>query len=188
MRDVEATAGAFHRACVASGVGYAFVGGIAVLAWGQPRATADVDALVDLPADRVARLVEKLAGEGLVADRRALSAALTSGGHATVEDTLGAFHVDVKVARTDEEVAEVGRAVSVAVAGHELRIASPEDTVAFKLLFGSPQDLADARSILVRQAKRMDASRLRDVARALRVEARLDAALAEAGSDGPLPP
>lgn len=46
-RRPEETAAAFAAAAAEVGVGYAFIGGLAVTTWGQPRATEDVDCLLD---------------------------------------------------------------------------------------------------------------------------------------------
>jgi hypothetical protein len=56
VRELEDLALAFDRACRTAGVEYAYVGGIAVIAWGQPRTTMDVDALVRLVASKTAAL------------------------------------------------------------------------------------------------------------------------------------
>jgi hypothetical protein len=174
VRGVEDTALAFGRAARETGVPYAFVGGIAVMAWGQPRATADVDALVALPPERVAAFVRALARHGLNVDARDLEDSLADGSYVTIFDDGSGFHVDVKIAARPEERAELERALDVPFRSDLLRIVSPEDTVAFKLHFGTPQDLQDARSILVRQEGRLDTARLRDFARRLGVERALD--------------
>jgi hypothetical protein len=49
----------------------------------------------------------------------------------------------------------------------------------FKLKFGSPQDIQDARSILVRQAGRLDMARLRALAETIGVRTALDALVSE---------
>lgn len=64
MREIEALALAFDRACRRAGVEYAFIGGVAVMAWGQPRATMDVDALVGIDADRATALARAARGGG----------------------------------------------------------------------------------------------------------------------------
>lgn len=170
MRSVEELAVAFHRACEAVDVPYAYVGGIAVLAWGQPRSTADIDTLLDVDAEDASDLAEALEGEDLTLDPRDLRDAFDDDSHVTVLDARSPFHVDVKLALTTEEKREVRDAVEVPLDAGPVRIAPAEDTVAYKLHFGTPQDLQDARSILVRQAGRLDLDRLRDVAERLGVD------------------
>lgn len=113
--------------------------------------------------------------EGLLVDPGDLIDAIREKSHATVVDTDSALHVDVKIALTPEEREEVADGQEVAFGGARLRIVGPEDTIAYKLLFGSPQDLADARSILVRQGHRIDRARLEAPCARLDVTGRLGA-------------
>jgi hypothetical protein len=158
---------AFDRACRSAGVSYAFVGGIAVMAWGQPRATSDVDALVDLPE------------EGLQLDPRDVQDARADRSHVTVFHEASGFHVDMKLVETPAEREEIARGVSVKLVDGAVVVPPPEETVAYKLLFNSEQDLKDARSILVRQEGHLDVARLRELARGLGVADALEALLHE---------
>lgn len=180
MRALEDTAVAFHRACAESGIAYAVIGGFAVSTWGQPRATHDIDALLDVPGPAaVPRIVERLQAEGLSVSAQDLLDALRDGSHVTLFDEATTFHVDVKLARTAQERAQVAEAVQVPFHGAHLRVARAEDTVAYKLRFGSEQDLKDARSILVRRQGLLDMERLQGLARQLGVEAALTRLLGE---------
>ena len=177
MREFEETALAFDRACRGAGVGYAFIGGMAVIAWGQPRTTNDVDALL-APPRTFSRLVASLAAEGLSASVEDFEDSMTDRSHVTVFDARGRFHVDVKLALKESEREQVAEAADIVMDGGRLRIASAEHTVAYKLVFGSEQDIKDARSILVRQEGKIDLARLRTLARRLDVEDALDDLLA----------
>lgn len=183
MRSVEDTAVAFDRACRASGTAYAFVGGVAVAAWGQPRATTDVDALVVLAPEQADPLRDALLVEGLSVAARDLHDALREGGHVTVFDEQSHFHVDVALARTPAEREEVERAVDLNFLSGNVRVVRAEDIIAFKVLYGTPRDLQDARSILTRQAGRLDHAHLLALARRLRVEDALVGLMASSARD-----
>lgn len=155
---------------------------MAVITWGQPRFTADVDTLVQLEHHKHASFVAALGAHGLDIDADALEDARNDRSHISVFDRASTFHVDIKLARTAEERAQIDAAHSVSLGDGRLRIATAEDTVAFKLLYGSPQDLQDARSIVWRQGDALDHDRLRRLAARLDVEDRLDALLAESGT------
>jgi hypothetical protein len=171
VRALEDTAVAFHRACLESEVAYAVIGGFAVSTWGQPRATSDIDALLDVRGpDAIPPLVEKLKAEALSVSAQDLLDALRDGSHVTVFDEETSFHVDIKLARTAHERAQVAEAIQVPFHGAHLRVARAEDTIAYKLRFGSEQDLKDARSILVRRQGALDMARLDGLARRLGVE------------------
>lgn len=163
MDDIERMALAFDKACRRAGVTYAFIVGMAVITWGQPRFTADLDTLVQIKATQDAVFAEALAAEGLRLDAR------EDPSHLSIFDKKSQFHLDVKLAITPEEIDQVENARSVILGGNTLRVASPEDTVAFKVAYGSPQDIQDARSILVRQQSRLNLDRLHRTARRLDV-------------------
>lgn len=179
MRELEDVALAFDRACRQAGLDYAFVGGLAVMAWGQPRATVDIDVLLDYTEEDVHGLDRALGDEDLTVQQRDLRLSLEDGSHVTVFDEHSRFHVDVKPALGDLERDEVDRAEEVRFEGAHLRFAPPEETIAFKLHFGSPRDLEDARSVLARQRERIDEDRLTELARRLGVEDELAALRAE---------
>lgn len=174
MRSIEDVALAFSRACEAANVRYALVGGVAVLAWGQPRATMDVDALVQLKEKALPPFVEALAHENFQVSAEDLSLAIQERSHATVFDQTSPLHVDVKPAQTPEELQEVEDAVDVPYQQGRLRLARPEDVIAFKLKYGTPQDLGDARSVLVRQRGKLDLGRLQRTAARLGVLKQLE--------------
>lgn len=186
MRGIEEVALAFDRAMDAADVPYVIVGGIAVMAWGQPRATMNIDALVALAPDDVDRFAEAAGAESFQVDRYAIQQAFEDQSHVTVFDQESAYHVDVKLAMSAEERAEVEAAVVVPFEGGDLRIAPPEEVVAWKLKFGAPQDLQDARSVVVRQGGDLDMGRLVSLAGRLGVEKELERLMADVGrgSDG----
>jgi hypothetical protein len=158
-REVEEAAAAFARACDQAGVAYALVGGMAVNAWGSPRATRDIDCLLDLPAGRDAGLTLALRAEEFRADGRD-SQQREDRSHVSIFDERSSYHIDCKLARSPEERAQVAEACEVPLPKGRVRVARPEDTLAYKVKFGSPQDLADTHSIAVRQAGKLDEERL----------------------------
>lgn len=160
MRGIEEIALAFDAACRDAGVGYAFIGAMAVMAWGEPRATQDVDALVEISADKIEPLQSALRARGLSVDPRDLLDAMGDGSHVTVSALDSIFYVDAKLARSPIERRQVAEAGEVPFGSALLRVVRPEETIAFKLSFGTPKDIQDARSILVRAEGGLDRARL----------------------------
>lgn len=160
MPGVDETALAFDRAARKADTRYAFMGAFAVMAWGEPRATSDVDTLLAYTEAQVPGLVLALRSEHLTVDPRDLVDALRDGGHVTVFHEGSVFWLDVKPARSAAELVEVDEAAEVEIRGQHLRIVRPEETIAFKLAFGSPKDEQDALSILTRQDGALDEARL----------------------------
>ncbi len=100
----------------------------------------------------------------------------------TIFDARSSYHIHCKPAATSEEHAQVQGAAEVTLPQGRLRVARTEDTIADKTLFGSPQDLQDVRSILVRQRGRLDLERLRTLAGHLGVGLKVEALIREAES------
>lgn len=160
MPGVDDLALAFDRAAQKAGVTYAYMGAFAVMAWGEPRSTSDVNTLVLYDEARVPALVSALRAEGSSVDPRDLLDALREGGPVSVFHEGSVFWLDAKVAKSAVEREQIADAASVIVRGQALRIVRPEETIAFKLAFGTPKDVQDARSILVRQEGALDEARL----------------------------
>ena len=160
MRGIDDVALAFDAACREAGVSYAFAGPMAVMVWGEPRATTGIDAMAEVSASSSSRFVTSLRAQGFTIDPRDLEDSLRDGSHVSIFAEDSVFWVDLKVAQRPAERREVAEAVEAPVRGARLRIVGPEETVAFKLKFGSPKDLQGATSILVRQKGRMSDEKL----------------------------
>lgn len=170
MRELEEVALAFHRACQEADVAYAFMGGLAVMAWGQPRATVDIDALLSYQPEDIQAFGEALKGQALDLEERGMHLALKDGSHVTIFDDLSPFHIDVKPALEPLEQEEIQSAHEVTLADSNLRFAPPEHAIAFKLSFGTSRDIEDARSMLARQGPHLDLALLDRLAERLNVE------------------
>lgn len=159
-RRPEETAAAFDRAAAEVSVPYALVGGIAVGAWGQPRATQDVDCLLDLSPSKDEALARALEAESLRVNARDFAAGREERSHITIFDDLGPFHVDCKLAMTPDEKQQVREAVVVPLSVGAVRVVRPEETIVYKVKFGTPRDLQDAASILAVQRGKLDKARI----------------------------
>lgn len=168
-RSIEEAALAFGRAMEAADVGYVIVGGVAVMAWGRPRATRDIEVLIDLSEDEVDAFVAALETEGFEVDRYALERAFKDPAHVSVFDDRSAVHVDLNLVTDVDERREVEAAVVVEMGGGSLQIAPPEEVIAWKLRYGTPRDLDDAEGVYVRQQDRLDVERLEARCRDLEV-------------------
>ena len=140
-------------------VPYMIIGGQAVLLYGEPRLTRDIDVTVGLtPADvqRVLRVVQRLGLRPLVEDvedfvsRTWVLPAL---------DENTGLRVDFVFSWTSYEREAIKRARTILVESYSVRFASPEDVVIHKILAGRARDLEDVRSILRKQ--RVDVSYIR---------------------------
>jgi hypothetical protein len=154
---------AFDRAMRERKLRWYVFGAQAVLAYGRPRFTADVDVTVDLAAGDATHLVETLAQHGFTL-RFPLSdgARLFPMSHAPTSIPL-----DLVIAGPGLDQEFLDRAVPIDVGGVEVPVISVADLVAIKVLAGRRKDLEDVRGVLLEQGGRVDLARARDVLAAL---------------------
>lgn len=131
------------------------IGGIAVLRWGEPRTTRDVDFTVLCPLGEerptIAAMLKRLRG-------RVENAGDFAAGHRVL--LLSASNgrpIDVVLGSLPFEERAVARGSAFEFApGTALRTCSAEDLVVMKAFAGREQDLGDISGILVRQLHRLD--------------------------------
>jgi predicted nucleotidyltransferase len=127
---------------------YAVIGGYAVAAWGQIRATRDIDLVCE--SSDLDRLKTALAEASLRFEHRRGDSEDPIGHVIRVEVPVndGVEEIDIIAEIRDAPAGIVRRSRRVALEGLNLQIAAPEDMLLLKVLAGSPLDLEDARSIL----------------------------------------
>jgi hypothetical protein len=162
---VKATSQALNRL----GLDYVLVGGVAVSGWGVVRTTEDVDVIVDLKEKDADRFAHEFAESGFRVTVTDISAALRERSHFTIFDNHSTYRIDAKGAYEESARETLASKRPILVEGVKTYLASPEDTIANKLLYGSEQDLRDAEGILARQSGKLDLDRLRNLCRKLGV-------------------
>jgi hypothetical protein len=146
---------AFLRALPAQEPQYCLIGGVALAAWGQVRATLDLDFLILLNDQTRSGLLASLGSHGFVVDTRWTDANPMLKGTMT-RLTFGPHPVDLLEPRDAHDRETLGRRRKVQVDQSNLWVASPEDLILLKLKAGRHLDYADAVSIVVRQGKALN--------------------------------
>jgi hypothetical protein len=169
----------------AEGQPWMLIGGLAVGAWTEPRATKHIDFAISLPSD-VEKFAKALADVGFAEAPRQLREVATEGG--VVRLNLSGpqpmpIVVDLLCAGTDFERTALSRRRSLTVLGVSLFAASPDDLLIYKLIAGRPQDLADIDRLIRFGRVPEDLEYVRRFAREWGVEERFDAALVTARRD-----
>ncbi len=168
---------------------YMVIGGQAVLLYGEPRLTRDVDVTLGADPARLADLLAVCDRLGLVpvADPEAFVAETLV---LPCDDPTTGLRVDFIFSYEGFERSAIDRAATVRVGGVAVRFASVEDLVVLKVVAGRPRDLDDVRGVLVRHPA-LDAGYVRrwlaefDAALGLGAQADLDRLLRDA--DGAQP-
>ncbi len=129
---------------------YMIIGGQAVLLYGEPRLTRDIDITLGVNIDRTTELlavVKELSlkplpedGEAFVMQTMVLPA---------IDETTG-IRVDFIFSFLPYEKEAIGRARKVMMLNQDICFASPEDVIIHKIFAGRPRDMEDVRTILVK--------------------------------------
>ena len=142
---------------------YAVIGGYAVAAWGEVRATQDVDLLCS--AKDLNNLKAVLSKAKLDFEHR------TGDADDPISDVIriqaatasGPYEVDLLVGIRGAPEGILDRSRCVQIDDLDVPVASPEDMIILKLLGGSARDVEDARSIVRAQAERLKISLVRQL-------------------------
>ncbi len=138
------------RALDGRGIPYMVIGGQAVLLYGEPRLTRDIDVTLGVDTDALQVVLEATKDarlEPLVDPAPFVAQSMVL----PCRDPESQIRVDLVFSFTPYEQEAIARSRAHAIAGANVRFASPEDLVVHKMLAGRPRDLEDVRSILVRQ-------------------------------------
>ena len=160
LRDVLAEIDALMKLCQ---IEYAVIGGYAVAAWGEIRATRDVDLLCS--AKDLDTLKAALKKADMRFEHRGGDPDDPISDVIRIEVGTGSelYEIDVLSGIREAPAGIFERSRPVQIQGLAIPVASPEDTIILKLLGGSARDIHDARSILRTQEGRLSLSMIRQL-------------------------
>lgn len=141
-------------------------GAQAVVAYGVPRLSADVDVTIRLTPDAPERFVREMDAAGFsprVSDRDFIQRTRVI---PFVHRTTG-MPLDVVLAGSGLEDEFLARARVVDLDGVSVPILDPEDLIIAKVLAGRPKDIQDARGLWQVHGSRVNESRIRSILREL---------------------
>ena len=132
----------------AAGLPYMVIGGQAVLLYGEPRLTQDIDVTVGVAPDRLPDVLAALTDVGIrpLVDAAFVEETLVL----PCEDADSRLRIDVVFSFSGYEQEALRRAQRVNVAGTEVRFASREDLLIHKVVAGRPRDIEDVRGVLLK--------------------------------------
>jgi hypothetical protein len=133
------------------GLPYMIIGGQAVLLYGEPRLTRDIDVTLGVNIDRthdLLAIVKELALTPLPKDIESFVRQTMV--LPTLEPSTG-IRVDFIFSFTPYETEAIRRTTKRVLMGQDVCFASPEDLIIHKIFAGRPRDLEDVRSVLLKQ-------------------------------------
>lgn len=178
------------RALEELGLRYLVTGSTATIFYGEPRFTADIDVVVDLPPERVADLVAAFGGEEFYLDPESVRIALARHGQFNIIHPASGLKVDVVIPEGgafDRSRFLRGRRVRPDPS-YEATFASPEDVILKKLAYyrdgGSEKHLRDIAGVLNISGEELDRDYLDEWAERLDVADVWQAVLEKSGRSG----
>jgi hypothetical protein len=136
------------------GTPYLVIGGLAVVAVGEPRTTADADAIVFVSTAEAETLIRDAADAGFDLRVETELARLVNTG--TMRFRRGRFQIDLITASLPFEETALARATRYELFGMPLPFPSPEDLILLKVLAGRDKDMLDAAGVARRHGKNLD--------------------------------
>ncbi|NDC64258.1 MAG: hypothetical protein EBZ59_09820 [Planctomycetia bacterium] len=130
------------------------VGGLAVVVVGEPRLTADADAVIYVTAAEADALIRAAVAAGFEVREAVERARLRETG--TIRFRQGRFQIDLITASLPFEEAAYDRAAWHEFFGVRLPFPTPEDLIVFKVLAGRDKDMLDAGGVLRRHGEHID--------------------------------
>ncbi len=131
------------------GIPYMVIGGQAVLVYGEPRLTRDIDITLGASLERLPEMVSLTEDIGLdilvdPAEFTTRTLVLPCRDHET------GIRVDFMFSWSAYEKHALGRSRSIDLAGGSVKFASVEDVIIHKVIAGRPRDLEDVRLLLIK--------------------------------------
>jgi len=129
---------------------YMIIGGQAVLLYGEPRLTRDIDITLGVDIDQLDRLlavIQELSLKPLPGDTEAFVRETMV---LPAQDEKTGIRVDFIFSFTPYETRAIERARNIKILDQDVCFASPEDIVIHKIFSGRPRDIEDARIIVLK--------------------------------------
>jgi hypothetical protein len=135
-------------------------GAQAVITYGVPRLSADVDVTVGLDPDDPERFAREMAAAGFALRADDPDFVRRTRVMPFVHLATG-MPLDVVLAGSGLEEEFLARARAVDIGGTTVPVIDPEDLVIAKIIAGRPKDVEDARTLWRLHGRRLDADRIR---------------------------
>lgn len=132
---------------------YLITGGVAIVVWGRPRYTADIDIIIELQRQKVKKFISALKNKGYL-DEDMINEALKYQSEFNFIDNKTGLKVDFWILQdSDFDRSRLKRARVKKIFGLNIHFSSPEDLILKKLLWfkesKSNRQLEDIYSVMV---------------------------------------
>lgn len=132
------------------GIPYMLIGGQAVLLYGEPRLTRDIDVTLGVGPERLSELLEWVRGSGWQVLVEAPAEFVGKTMVLPCLEPVSGIRIDLIFSFSPYELQALKRARRVPLGGAQVCFASLEDLIIHKVLAARPRDLEDLRSVLLK--------------------------------------
>ena len=144
-----------QEACIKHQFPFAFIGGVALQRWGEPRVTIDVDITLFTGFGKEAKFIETLLG--IFPARAADAAEFALQRRVLLLQSTEGIGIDIALGALPFERSLIDRAsYAEYLPGIQLYTCSAEDLVITKSFADRPQDWIDVDRVIVRQGEKLD--------------------------------
>ena len=146
-----------------------FMGGIAASAWGNPRATYDIDGVILIDLEELSKFLNQLSHKGFSYNKKEPVKIISDMAFVTLTYGMGKQKpfVDLFLAQSEYTKGALRRRRQLTLNKTRIPVISPEDLIIYKLLSGRTKDLEDIRSILLMQKGKLDKAYMKKWAKQL---------------------
>ena len=129
---------------------YMIIGGQAVLLYGEPRLTRDIDVTLGTDVSRLSDVLRTAEDIGVTPLPDNMEDFVRRTMVLPTQHSETGIRVDFIFSFTPYEIEAIARGHKVSMAGQEVNFAQIEDLIIHKIFAGRPRDLEDVRSVLTR--------------------------------------
>jgi hypothetical protein len=126
------------------------IGGQAVLLYGEPRLTKDIDITLGVGVDHLGKVMAIVNRAGLKYLTKNVEEFVKETMVLPVIDQKSGIRIDFIFSHSPYERQAIDRARKIALGRTEIKFASLEDLIIHKVIAGRPRDIEDVRSILIK--------------------------------------
>ena len=136
-----------------AGIPYMIIGGQAVLLYGEPRLTRDIDVTLGIGSEDLNEVLSVCKKIGLKPIPEKPDSFVSETMVLPASDSKSGIRVDFVFSFTSYETAAIRRARKISIGDQKVCFASPEDVIIHKIFAGRPRDLEDVRSICLKSRR-----------------------------------
>jgi predicted nucleotidyltransferase len=127
------------------------IGGVAASILGEPRLTADADAMLLLSIEQIPKLIEVAAKEGLAPRLEDVEGFARKNRVLLLRHEESGINVDISLGLLPFEVEAVERSREYEAGGFRVRLPTPEDLIILKAVARRPKDMLDIEAVIAAQ-------------------------------------